>query len=118
MESPATGPTGATGADEAASPVVTDNPARSRFELHIGGQLAGFTGYSRHGQVINFLHTEVDPAFQGAGLAGHLARASLDSARERHLAVLPYCPYIQSWIQKHPCYKDLVPEEHRADFGL
>ena len=102
------------------APAVTDNPAASRYELHVGTELAGFVTYQRrnHGTVISLLHTEVEPAFQGAHLATHLARFILDDARERGLAVLPFCPYIGSWIKKHPEYADLVPEVRRADFGL
>ncbi len=68
--------------------------------------------------MISLIHTEVDPRFQGAGLAGRLARFSLDDARNRQLAVLPFCPYALSWIKKHPGYTDLVPEDRRAEFGL
>ena len=102
------------------APVVSDNPAASRYELHVGGELAGFVTYQlrQHDTVISLLHTEVEPAFQGAHLATHLARYSLDDARERGLAVLPFCPYITSWIKKHPDYADLVPQDRRADFGL
>lgn len=102
------------------APVVTDNPAASRFELHVGTELAGFVTYQldEHDKAISFLHTEVEPAFQGAHLATHLARFSLDDARKRGLAVLPFCPYIGAWIKKHPEYADLVPQDSRADFGL
>ena len=98
--------------------VVTDDPAASRYELRVGGELAGFVEYHLRGQQINLIHTEVDPRFQGAGLAAQLARFSLDDARKRNLSVLPSCPYIRSWIRKHPEYTDLVPEDRRADFGL
>jgi predicted GNAT family acetyltransferase len=102
------------------APVVTDNPAASRYELHVGADLAGIVTYQMrdHDTVISLLHTEVEPAFQGAHLATHLARFILDDARERGLAVLPFCPYIGSWIRKHPEYADLVPQGRRADFGL
>ena len=109
-------PPGNTAGEPAA--VVTDNQAESRFEVHVGGELAGFVAYGLRGQVINLVHTEVDPKFQGAGYAARLARASLDEARRRHLAVLPSCPYIRSWIGRHPDYADLVPEDRRAGFGL
>jgi uncharacterized protein len=101
-------------------PVVTDNPSASRYELHVGEELAGFVEYKlgQHDSVISLVHTQVDDAFQGRGLATHLARYSLDDARERGLAVLPFCPYINSWIKKHPEYADLVPADRRADFGL
>ena len=101
-----------------AVPVVTDNPAESRYELRLGGELAGFVMYHLRGQQITLIHTEIDPRFQGAGLATDLARFSLDDARKRNLAVVPSCPYIRSWIGKHPGYADLVPEKRRAEFGL
>ena len=102
------------------TPVVADNPAASRYELHVGTELAGFVTYllRKHDTVISLLHTEVEPAYQGAHLATQLARFSLDDARERGLAVLPFCPYFASWIRKHPEYADLVPPDRRAEFGL
>jgi hypothetical protein len=102
------------------APVVANNPAASRYELHVGSELAGVVTYllREHGTVLSLLHTEVTPAFQGAHLATHLARFILDDARERGLAVLPFCPYIGSWIKKHPEYTDLVPADRRAEFGL
>ena len=104
------------------TPVVTDNPGVSRYELHVGTVLAGFLEYrlrdSGGSSVISLIHTEVEPAFQGEHLATHLARFSLDDARARGLAVLPYCPYVKSWIKKHPEYTDLVPEDRRGEFGL
>ena len=100
------------------SPVVTDNEAESRFEVHVGGQRAGLIKYQRRADAISLIHTEVDDRFQGMGLAGILARTALDQARERGESVLPYCPYIRSWIAKHPDYADLVPEGRRAEFGL
>jgi hypothetical protein len=103
----------------AQAPVLRDNRAESRFEIRIGGELAGFVQYHRRGsEQINLIHTEVGDKFQGAGIAGQLARFSLDVAREEKLAVLPSCPYIRSWIQRHPGYADLVPAGRRADFGL
>ena len=98
--------------------VVTDNPKASRYELHVGGELAGFITYHLHGQVISLNHTEIDPAFEGRGFASTLARFSLDDARNRQLAVLPYCPYVRSWLTKHPDYVDLVPADRRAEFDL
>ncbi len=100
------------------APAVADNPAASRYEVRVGGELAGFVSYRLRGQVISLVHAEVGSRFQGSGLAGRLARFSLDDARDRQLAVLPYCPYILSWIRKHPEYTDLVPPDRRADFGL
>jgi len=97
---------------------VTDNPDESRFEIRADGQLAGFAQYHLRGSHIAFTHTETDDRFRGHGLASQLIRASLDAARARHLAVLPYCPFTRSWIEEHPEYADLVPADRRAQFGL
>jgi len=98
--------------------VIVDNPAESKFEIRVGGERAGLVLYQLDGQVISLMHTEVADKFQGMGLASKLARGVLDAARDRGLAVLPYCPYIKSWIAKHPDYVDLVPQDRRAQFNL
>ena len=98
--------------------VVVDIPAESKFEIRVGGERAGMVLYQLDGQVISLMHTEVADRFQGMGLASKLARGVLDEARDRGLAVLPYCPYIKSWIAKHPDYVDLVPQDRRAQFDL
>jgi hypothetical protein len=47
-----------------------------------------------------------------------LARGALDATREAGSPVLPYCPFIRGYIQRHPAYLDLVPEDRRAEFAL
>ncbi|MBL7496609.1 N-acetyltransferase [Frankia sp. CNm7] len=87
---------------------VTDVPERRRFELEIDGTIAGFVTYSTYPGIIAFNHTETDPAFAGQGVGGDLAREALDAARARNLTVWPRCPFIRSWIERHPDYADLV----------
>jgi predicted GNAT family acetyltransferase len=87
---------------------VTDNPDKARFEIAVDGELAGFVLYHLRGNQIAFTHTETDDRFRGHGLAGQLVREALDAARERHLTVLPYCPFVRSWIAGHPEYADLI----------
>jgi uncharacterized protein len=99
-------------------PQVLDAAESSRFEIHVDGRLAGFAVYRlEHGR-IHFIHTEIDDAFAGQGLGGKLVRAALDAARARGLAVIPQCPFVRSWIQKHEDYVDLVPEAERLRVGL
>ncbi|MEB3366336.1 GNAT family N-acetyltransferase [Saccharopolyspora mangrovi] len=99
-------------------PEVKDNSDANRFEIRVDGRLAGFAEYRLKPGQISFTHTEIDDDFGGQGLAGKLARAALDQARERGLGVLPFCPFIRGWIAKHPDYVDLVPVERRAGFEL
>ena len=99
-------------------PVVADAPDRHRFEIHVGGDLAGFTVYRAQGGRYAFTHTEIDPRFSGGGLASILVRDALDEMRRRGVAVLPYCPFVRRYISRHPNYLDLVPADARAEFDL
>lgn len=98
---------------------VRDNPDEHRFEIHDDDQLAGFSEYKLTKGRIAFTHTEVDPAFSRRGLARQLVTEALDDARERGLAVLPFCPYVRKIIATSPeRYLDLVPAGNRKRFKL
>ncbi|MFC5753975.1 GNAT family N-acetyltransferase [Actinomadura rugatobispora] len=87
---------------------VTDNAEAKRYEVRVDGEPAGFAEYRLRPGKIVFTHTEVDGAFGGQGVGGALARGALDDARAKGLAVVPLCPFIKGWIEKHPDYQDLV----------
>jgi uncharacterized protein len=92
---------------------VTHNEAAQRFELPVDGARALLT-YRRFPGSIVLLHTEVPQPFEGHGIAAKLSRSALDFARANRLQVVPLCPYVSSFIQKHPEYQDLVaPDDLR-----
>lgn len=99
-------------------PVVTDNPDRRRFEIHLEGEVVGFADYRRRDDTLVFTHAEVDDAHEGKGLASQLARESLEEARAAGLAVVPACPFYADYLRRHPEYVALVPEHRRAEFEL
>ncbi len=88
---------------------VVNNPAERRYEARVGEQLAGFAEYQLTDQLIVFTHTEVEPAYEGQGVGGAIAQYALDDVRtDGTRSVLPLCPFIKSWIGKHPDYIPLV----------
>jgi predicted GNAT family acetyltransferase len=97
---------------------VRDNPAEQRFEILVDGTVAGFSKYQLFGADVAFTHTEIDPAYEGQGLGSALVRGLLDEMRERGAQVLPYCPFVKSWIQHHEEYADLVPADKHEKFDL
>jgi predicted GNAT family acetyltransferase len=99
-------------------PKVVDNPDASRFEVLLDGEVAGFAEYRRSDGTVAFTHTVIDPGFEGRGLGSVLARGALDATREAGSPVLPFCPFIRGYIQRHPAYFDLVPADRRAEFEL
>lgn len=97
---------------------VHDNPDEERYEATVDGDLAGFTVYRSRPGLIAFMHTEIDGAFEGRGVGSILVREALSDARRRGLDVLPFCPFVNSYIAKHREYVELVPEVRREAFGL
>jgi predicted GNAT family acetyltransferase len=100
------------------STTVRDNPDESRYEIHVDDKLAGFAQYHLYGKLIAFLHTEIDSEYEGQGLGSTLIRQSLDSVRERGLAVQPFCPFVRAVIAKNPDYLDLVRKDEHERFDL
>lgn len=95
---------------------TTHNPARSRYEAHVDGELAGFAEYELADRLVTFTHTEVGERFEGRGVASALARFALDDVRaDGSRQVRPLCRFVAGWIDKHPEYADLVHD--RADGG-
>ena len=85
---------------------VRDNTERRRFELDIEGGLA-FALYRREGDTLHITHTETPVALRGQGVASTLVRGLLDIARAQGMKVLPKCPFVVAYMDKHAEYADL-----------
>src|SRR5688572_21597923 len=94
-----------------ASIAVVDAPDEHRFEIRVDGELAGFADYSRKGGRLIFRHTEIQDAYEGRGLGSKLAQGALDAARAGGHPVVPLCPFVASYIERHSEYQDLVDQE-------
>lgn len=89
--------------------VVTDNPEQSRFEGRLDERVVAVSEYELpRADVIMFLHTEVEPEFEGQGLGSVLASTVLDQVRARGLKVVARCPFIAAYIRRHREYADLL----------
>jgi predicted GNAT family acetyltransferase len=102
----------------AAQITVADNAERERYEIRADGRLAGFLRYRLRPGLIELVHTEINDEFEGRGLGSQLISFALNDARERGRAVLPICPFVNDYIQRHQQYTELVPEGRRQSFGL
>lgn len=87
---------------DAADIVVTRNDETHRYELHVGGVLAGFTEFvvDTHGRLV-FPHTVVDPAFRGRGLAGIVVERAMTDVAERGETVVPRCPVVVKYLREY-----------------
>lgn len=86
-----------------------NNESEDRFEAYVDGKLAGFSAYDLTGAGLLILHTEVDDAYEGQGVGSSLVRQMLDQLRQREgVRVTASCPFVRSWLRKHPDYQDLA----------
>lgn len=84
-----------------------DNKSHHRYELEVEGHLAT-EHYKLDGNIITFEHTDVPKELGGKGVGSKLVQGALDQVREAGLKVIPECPFVKAWIEKHPGYQDLV----------
>jgi predicted GNAT family acetyltransferase len=88
--------------------LIEDAPERERYEAQVDGDLAGVLEYVRKRGHIALIHTEVLPAFEGRGVGSAIVRFVLDDARRNDLRVIATCPYVQSYLDRHPEDDDIV----------
>lgn len=81
---------------------LTDLPDLNRFEVRVGGELAGWLDYRPAGDSIILAHTEVLDEHKGEGLGGVLVRHALNAARDRGKTVIATCPFAAAYIERHP----------------
>ena len=88
------------------SEVVTDNAARRRCELDVGGSIA-FIDYRRQGETLFLNHAEVPVNLRAHGAGARLVKATLELVRERGERVVPVCPFVEAFMQRHPEFAEL-----------
>jgi len=86
---------------------VINNQKNHRFEIKINEDLA-IVPYNVKDDMIGLFHTEVPEKFRGKGLGTKLAVYALNYAKDHHLKILPYCPFITHYIKEHPEWKQYV----------
>jgi len=101
------------GEEPSEEPAVVNVPEASRYELRDGERMIGEAAYRRRNGRIAFIHTEVDEALEGRGLGSALVATALDDARREGLEVVPLCPFVAAFIERHPEYQDLVAADYR-----
>ena len=82
-------------------PIVTRNDGTRRYEIHVDGELAGFSQFIAGEGSIAFTHTETLPAFAGQGLGLTLAKAAIAEAVERGDTIIPICPFFRRYLERN-----------------
>jgi hypothetical protein len=93
---------------------VADNPAKSRYEARVDGELAGWLEYLPAGDSVILAHTEA--LREGEGLGGTLVRGAIEAIRAGGRDVIPTCPFAAAYIGRHPELVDFVTPSMQAQF--
>lgn len=86
---------------------LNKNEKAHRFELKVDGNYA-FIEYEEGAGTITLVHTEVEPALEGKGAATAVIEKTLDYLEKNHLKLVPLCPFVVSYIKRHPEWKRIV----------
>ena len=87
---------------------VDNDRANDRFLVTMPEGI-GELVYKRVGPLtLELVHTEVASGLRGRGAGEALAEAAIAYARAEGMSVIATCPYVQSWLAKHPEHHDLV----------
>ncbi|CAD5990257.1 Acetyltransferase [Agreia sp. COWG] len=87
---------------------VRHEPDAHRYTLWVDGEQVGQADYELRENTIAITHTEVDPSRQGSGLGGSLVKGMLDQLAEGELRVIPACPFVATYVERHDEYKPLT----------
>ncbi|PTR30410.1 hypothetical protein C8K36_102258 [Rhodococcus sp. OK519] len=91
-----------------AQPEVTPDHDLRRYEIRVGDATAGFTQFIDSGDQRIFFHTEIEERYAGRGLAGTLIRAALDDTVAHGKRIVPICPFVAGFLDKHDDFKGFV----------
>lgn len=86
---------------------IVDNKAAHQYELHFEGYMAVIT-YHLHQGAIELEHTVVPEALGGKGIGSAIAKYALEAAIKANVKVIATCPFIKTYIERHPQYQSLV----------
>ncbi|MFJ6656468.1 GNAT family N-acetyltransferase [Streptomyces sp. NPDC091377] len=84
---------------------IRDDRAAGRLEAVQGDEVVGHIAYfvlDAPSPALVPVHTIVEPAHEGKGIAGSLARELYTIAGRAGVAVAPLCPYVVKWAERHP----------------
>ncbi len=87
---------------------IRANPDRWRFEAYLGDEVVGALRWRHKGQRLAFISTNVEPAYEGRGIGGQLVKTGLDWARSEGKEVIPVCPFVRAYVERHPDYLDII----------
>jgi predicted GNAT family acetyltransferase len=84
---------------------IHNDEAAKQFYTTVDGHQAVIR-YAKTGDVYDLEHTFVPEELRGRGLAEQLVLGTLTEIRKQGARFIPTCPYIQTFLKRHPEQRD------------
>ncbi len=93
--------------------IVSENKEKKRFEVTLDGKVAVIE-YIRAEDKMYLTHTEVPNEFEGKGIASKMVKQVLQKIKDEGLKLVPLCPFIASYIKRHPEWKEILAKGYNV----
>jgi uncharacterized protein len=97
---------------------LNDNTAAQRYEARLEDRVVAYIEYRPSGEARMLTHTEVNADMEGKGVGSAIVKYALEDIRSRGERVVPMCPFVAAYMQRHREYTELVHPLQRRVFGL
>lgn len=87
---------------------LIDNKEKKQYEFHIGEYMPKIEYIKSETGEIYLTHTEVPVALEGQGIGSQLIKKALGDIKSQGLRLVPLCPFVAGYIQKHPEWRSIV----------
>lgn len=86
---------------------LIENEAAKQYEFHVDGFVPKIEYIKANGKIF-LTHTEVPVELEGKGIGSALVKQVLTEIEKLDLILVPMCPFVASYIKRHPEWKKLV----------
>jgi uncharacterized protein len=97
---------------------LTLNAAAQRYEARLEGHVVAFIEYRDAANARSLTHTKVNEDLEGQGIGGQLVKFALEGMKSSGSSLVPICPFVATYVQRHREYAELVAPAHRTQYGL
>jgi uncharacterized protein len=91
-------------------PTIERSDRKRRYELRVGSDVIGFSQYRDDAGRRVFIHTEIEPDYQGHGLATQLIEWALNDTRTAGMRIGATCPTVVAYLAKNHEFDDLLDD--------
>jgi uncharacterized protein len=94
---------------------VQHNKNHHRFELKLENQTAFVEYQTIDEETLVLTHTEVPAELEGQGIGSALVKGVLEQVERDKLMIVPACPFVKAYIQRHPEWNRVVTRSYELD---